>query len=258
MRSWQMPEAGALPTRKDEAWRYAAVEALQAVALDDWRSIDVAAGDTYHDCLVIADQKDRPEGTTLRRLRVSIGEGARCELFAVIAAELYARVEVEVMLGKGAHFEFGGVTVGGRDTVREFVTRVIHAEPDGTSNQVVRSVHWGQGTGNFLGSIEVARHAQKTDAAQSFKGLLLERGASVNAVPQLEIFADDVKCAHGATVGQLDAAAAFYMAARGLSPEAARRLLVQAFIGDAFVALGDEDAREMLMRTALDKLDRHL
>ena len=248
----------ALPTRKDEAWRYAAVEALQGVALDDWRAIEVAAGETFRDCLVIADRPGEREGTELRRLRVTVGDGGRCELFTVLAAELYARVEIEVTLGKGAHFEFGGVTVGGRDTVREFVTRVIHAQPEGTSNQTVRAVHWGQGTGNFLGTIEVARDAQKTDAAQSFKGLLLEKGASVNAVPQLEIFADDVKCAHGATVGQLDQQAAFYMAARGLSPEAARRLLVQAFIGDAFVALDDEDAREMLMRTALDKLDRHL
>ena len=253
-----MPEAAEPPTRKDEAWRYAAVEALQGVAFDDWREIDVAAGEIYRDCIVIEDRPGAREGTTLNRLRVTLGEGARCELFAVLAAELYARTEIEVRLGKGAHFEFGGVTVGGRDTVREFVTRVVHAEPAATSNQVVRAVHWGQGTGNFLGSIEVARHAQKTDAAQSFKGLLLEKGASVNAVPQLEIFADDVKCAHGATVGQLDEAARFYMAARGLSPEAARRLLVQAFIGDAFVALDDEVARERLMRVALDKLDRHL
>ncbi len=248
----------ALPTRKDEAWRYAAVEALAGVPLDDWRAIDIAAGATHRECFMIEERAEVPEGTTLKRMRVNLGEGARCELFAVIAAELYARVEVEVTLGRGAHFEFGGVTVGGRDTVREFVTRVIHAEPEATSNQVVRAVHWGQGTGNFLGNIEVARHAQKTDAAQSFKGLLLEKGASVNAVPQLEIFADDVKCAHGATVGQLDSQAAFYMAARGLSPEVARRLLVQAFIGDAFVALDDEAERERLMRIALDKLDRHL
>ena len=247
-----------LPTRKDEAWRYAAVEALQGVALDDWRVIEVAAGESFRDCWAVEDLPGEREATDLRRLRVTVGEGARCELFAVLAAQLYARAEIEVTLGRGAHFEFGGVTVGGRDTVREFVTRVVHAEPEATSNQVVRSVHWGQGTGNFLGNIEVARDAQKTDAAQSFKGLLLEKGASVNAVPQLEIFADDVKCAHGATVGQLDQQAAFYMAARGLSPEAARRLLVQAFIGDAFVALDDEDARERLMRTALDKLDRHL
>ena len=176
----------------------------------------------------------------------------------MISASSCTRVEVEVTLAEGAHFEFGGVTVGGRDTVREFVTRVTHAEPDATSNQVVRAVHWGQGTGNFLGNIEVARHAQKTDAAQSFKGLLLEKGASVNAVPNLEIFADDVKCAHGATVGQLDEAARFYMAARGLPPEVSRRLLVQAFIGDAFVALEDDARREALMQVALDKLERHL
>ena len=251
-----MPEAGALPTRKDEAWRYAAVEALRGVGIDEWRAIEVSAGDTCRETIIIEDSGR--EGTKLQRLRVSLGDNARCELFAVIAAELYARVEVEVTLGEGAHFEFGGVTVGGRDTVREFVTRVIHAEPEATSNQVVRAVHWGQGTGNFLGNIEVARHAQKTDAAQSFKGLLLEKGASVNAVPQLEIFADDVKCAHGATVGQLDEQARFYMAARGRSPEAARRLLVQAFIGDAFVALDDEEARERLMQVALDKLDQHL
>src|SRR5690606_35522732 len=127
-----------------------------------------------------------------------------------------------------------------------------------TSNQVVRSVHWGKGTRNFLGQIDVVSDAQKTDAAQSFKGLLLEKGASVNAVQQLEIFADDVKCAHGASVGQLDETARFYMAARGLSPELSRRLLVQAFIGDAFVALDDEAERERLMGIALAKLDLHL
>ncbi len=79
-------------------------------------------------------------------------------------------------------------------------------------NQVVRAVHWGTATGNFLGRIEVARDAQKTDAAQDFKGLILEKGASANAKPELEIFADDVKCAHGAAIGQMDDAAAFYMA----------------------------------------------
>ncbi|MFM7348578.1 MAG: SufD family Fe-S cluster assembly protein, partial [Erythrobacter sp.] len=94
-----------------------------------------------------------------------------------------------------------------------------------------------------------------TDAAQDFKGLLLEAGASANAVPQLEIFADDVKCAHGATVGALDEAARYYMMARGLDPATAQRLLVQAFIGDAFVALEDEAEREALLDAALDALE---
>ena len=250
-----MPEAGALPTRKDEAWRYAAVEAL--TTLPDWREISVAPGESLRECIIIEDGSDAG-GTELQRLRIAIGEGARCEIFGVIASRDYARVEIEVTLARGAHFEMGGITVGGRETTREFVTHVIHAEPEATSNQTVRSVHWGKGTGNFLGSIDVVRHAQKTDAAQDFKGLLLEKGASVNAVPQLEIFADDVKCAHGATVGQLDEMARYYMAARGIDPDTARRLLVQAFLGDALVALEDEEAREKLMQVALDKLERHL
>ena len=252
-----MPEAGTLPTRREEAWRYSAVERLQGAALDAWRTIDVPPGESLRDALVIADGED-PSPTELHRWRVTLGEGARCELYAVLAAAEYARLEIEVTLGKGAHFEFGGITVGGRDTVREFVTRTIHAEPEATSNQTVRAVHWGHGTGNFLGNIDVVRHAQKTDAAQDFKGLLLEKGASVNAVPQLEIFADDVKCAHGASVGQLDETARFYMAARGLSPDLARRLLVQAFVGDALVALEDEELRERMMRVALDKVDKAL
>lgn len=256
-----MTAASTLPTRRDEAWRYSdidAFDAIDAAAFDDWRKIDVSSGETFRDCLTIEDANGPSDATELNRLRVHVAEGARCELFAVIASGRLGRIEVEATLSRGAHFEFGGVTLGGRDTTREFVTRVVHAEPEATSNQVVRSVHWGRGTGNFLGSIDVVRDAQKTDAAQSFKGLLLEKGASVNAVPQLEIFADDVKCAHGATVGQMDEMARYYMATRGIPPELSRKLLVRAFIGDAFVALEDEAERERLMSVALDKLERHL
>ncbi|MCK0129697.1 SufD family Fe-S cluster assembly protein [Erythrobacter sp. F6033] len=248
-----MTQATTLPTRRDEAWRYADIDAVQRLgegALSAWNEVSVAAGETWHDTMLIGS--DAPE---LHRIRLTLDDGARAELFATNIGQDFTRLEVEVTLGKGAHFEFGGVTIGGGDAVREFVTTTVHAEPDGTSNQTVRSVHWGTGTGNFLGEIKVARHAQKTDAAQDFKGLLLEAGASANAVPQLEIFADDVKCAHGATVGQLDEAARYYMAARGLSPEQAQRLLVQAFLGDAFVELEDEAERERLLEAALTALE---
>ena len=245
-----------LPTRRDEAWRYAdlsAVERLGVSALDAWREVAVTAGETWQEAMIVGS--DRPQ---VHRLRLTLAEGARAELFITNLGTDYTRVEVEVTLGKGAHFEFGGVTIGGGDAVREFVTTTVHAEPEATSNQTVRSVHWGSGTGNFLGEIKVVRHAQKSDAAQDFKGLLLERGASANAVPQLEIFADDVKCAHGATVGELDEAARFYMQARGLDPITAQRLLVQAFIGDAFVELEDEAARERLLEAALEQMEARL
>jgi Fe-S cluster assembly protein SufD len=248
-----MPEAQTLPTRRDEAWRYADIPALERLgveALDAWQDITLAAGETRR--LTMVAGSNVPE---LHRIRLTLGEGARAELFVSNVGQDYTRVEVEVTLAKGAHFEFGGVTIGGGEAVREFVTTTIHAEPEATSNQTVRSVHWGMGTGNFLGEIKVFKDAQKTDAAQDFKGLLLEAGASANAVPQLEIFADDVKCAHGATVGQLDEGARYYMAARGLSPETAQRLLVQAFIGDAFVELDDEAEREKLLDAALNALE---
>ncbi|MEM9500234.1 MAG: SufD family Fe-S cluster assembly protein [Pseudomonadota bacterium] len=248
-----MPEAATLPTRRDEVWRYADIAALERLgveALDAWDEITLAAGETRRQAMVVGS--DAPE---LHRIRLTVGEGARAELFVTNKGADYTRVEVEVTLARGAHFEFGGVTIGGGDAVREFVTQTVHTEPDATSNQTVRSVHWGTGTGNFLGEIKVVRDAQKTDAAQDFKGLLLEAGASANAVPQLEIFADDVKCAHGATVGELDEAARYYMAARGIGPELAQRLLVQAFLGDAFVELEDEAERAKLLDAALDALE---
>jgi Fe-S cluster assembly protein SufD len=242
-----------LPTRRDEAWRYADMDGVARIgvdALDAWQDIAVPAGESVTQCHIVGS--DAPE---LHRIRVSLGEGARAAFFVTNAGQDYTRVEVEVHLARGAHFEFGGVTIGGGTATREFVTKVVHAEPEATSNQTVRSVHWDTGTGNFLGEIKVARHAQKTDAAQDFKALLLEAGASANAVPQLEIFADDVKCAHGATVGELDEAARYYMAARGLAPDVAQRLLVQAFIGDAFVSLDDPAEHERLLNAALNALE---
>ena len=241
-----------LPTTRDEDWRYAdpvALEALEAPALAAWHEATLAPGEVRAKDLILDDAHPG-----LHRVRLEVGAGARAEIFAVLSASAYTRLEVEVTLGEGAHFQLGGVTVGGGAATREIVTRVTHAEPNATSDQVVRAVHWGTATGNFLGKIAVARHAQKTDAAQSFKGLLLERGAAANTKPELEIFADDVKCAHGAAVGQLDQAAAFYMAARGLPPEVARALLVRAFVADAFAARGEAEAQEHLLAAALAPL----
>lgn len=247
-----MPEAATLerPSNRDEAWRYADAGFLaeaELAALTDWQELRIAAGESREDTRIVA--------AGVERVRVHVGKGARYAMFALNAAGPYARLEVEVTLEDGAHFEFGGVTVGGGDATQEFVTRTIHAEPNATSNQTVRAVHWGKATGNFLGRIEVVKHAQKTDAAQNFRALLLEKGASANTKPELEIFADDVQCAHGAAIGQMDEMARYYMAARGIPPEVARKLLVQAFIGDAFVEMSDPDDAERMLEAALAHLD---
>lgn len=246
-----MSEAAVLPTNKDEAWRYSDADWLAKAdpsVLGVWRETIVPEGQTI--CEV-----SEPSEAGVTRLKVHVEKGARYEHFALNTAPAFARLEIEVTLDEGAHFEFGGVSVGGGDATLEFVTRTIHAEPRGTSNQVVRAVQWGRSTGNFLGRIEVVRDAQKTDAGMNFRALLLEKGASANTKPELEIFADDVLCAHGAAIGQMDEQAAFYMAARGIPPELARKLQVQAFIGDAFVALDDAAKREALMEKALRTLE---
>ncbi len=242
-----------LPTIRDESWRYAdfdAVAKLGVEALDQWKDVSVPAGETMRHCMIVGG--DAPE---LHRIRLNIGKGARAEMFVVVIGSDYTRVEVETDLGEGAHFEFGGVTIGGGDAVREFVTRTAHNRPDATSNQVVRAVHWNEATGNFLGAINVGREGQRTDAAQDFKALVLEKGATANAKPELEIFADDVKCAHGAAIGQMDEMARYYMASRGIAPDVAQRLLVRAFIADALAALEDESEAERLLEAALNVLE---
>ncbi|MDN3646846.1 SufD family Fe-S cluster assembly protein [Pontixanthobacter aestiaquae] len=249
-----------LPTTRDEDWRYSDGEYLAAASPDvvnHWRTLEVPAGETRSEHTFHASGHASGEEVDgmVDRLRVHVGKGGRFEAFKTIAGGKYARVEIEVTLEEGAHFEFGGVTLGGEDKVQEFVTRTIHAHPNATSNQVVRAVQWGQSTGNFLGRIEVARDAQKTDAAQNFRAILLEKGASANTKPELEIFADDVLCAHGAAIGQLDEQASYYMAARGIPPEIARKLLIQAFIGDAFEAIADDAERERMLEDTLANLN---
>ena len=240
-----MTQALALPTNRDEDWRYADAAYLAGadpVALARWEDIRVAPGEALRDCRVLTAHAAPGH---VERLRVQVCAGGRFELAVVNAAGPYARFEAEVTLEQGAHFAFGGVTIGGGEQVQEFVTRVIHAEPDATSQQVVRAVQWGRATGNFLGRIEVARHAQKTDAGQNFKAIMLEKGAAANTKPELEIYADDVQCAHGNTIGNLDESALFYMQQRGIPADEARALLTQAFLIEVIDRIEHEGAREV-------------
>jgi Fe-S cluster assembly protein SufD len=117
---------------------------------------------------------------------------------------------------------------------------------------MVRSVLGGTAAGSFLGKVAVARGADGTDSVQSVKAMLLNRGATANAKPELEIYADDVKCAHGATVGELDRDQLFYAAVRGLDPAAARALLLEGFIGGLWESIeGDDEGIADMARNAL-------
>jgi len=250
-----MTEILSPPTHRDEAWRYADLDALAPVWPDiagQREDIVVAAGETASRQLIL---ESSDPNVAVKTLSVRIEKDARFALHCLANAADYGRIAVEVTLGEGAHFELGGAILGTASQTLEIVTDVRHAEPGGTSNQTVRSVLGGKATGSYLGKVAVARDAQKTDASQSVKAMLLDRTATANAKPELEIFADDVKCAHGATVGELDKAALFYMASRGITPAEARALMLQAFIADAFVSLDDDAAREAIEAKALAILE---
>ncbi|HEX8191862.1 MAG TPA: SufD family Fe-S cluster assembly protein, partial [Allosphingosinicella sp.] len=177
--------------------------------------------------------------------RASVGEGASLTLTTLAAGAAGTRLDARVVLaGENAFAEAGGALLA-RGAQRHDANLVLrHEQPGGVSRQIWRSVAADRATCSVAARVEVARHAQKTDGEQSLKGLLLDRGATINAKPELEIYADDVKCAHGATVGELDRSALFYMASRGVPEPEAKALLTQAFVADAVDRIGEEAVRE--------------
>lgn len=244
-----MSEVLALPTRKDEDFRYSDLSALAGVWPVAREEIRVAAGESASLSVV-------PAGTeaVARHLVITLEDAAQFDLRVLNAGLAFGRVAVDVRLGRGARFTLGAAQLGAAGQTLELVTEVTHAEPDAVSRQIVRSVLGGHATGTYLGRVAVARGAAGTDSEQSVRAMLLDRTASANARPELEIYADDVKCAHGCAVGELDAMGLFYMASRGVPPALAKRLMLQAFIAEAFVGAADEEALSAAALQALEAL----
>jgi Fe-S cluster assembly protein SufD len=177
--------------------------------------------------------------------RATVGQGASLILTTLSAGASDTRLDGHFTITGDAGFvEVGGALLA-RGKQRHDANLVLrHDSVGGMSRQVWRSVADEQSTCSVAARVEVARGAQKTDGEQSLKGLLLARTATVNAKPELEIFADDVKCAHGATVGELDRNALFYMRSRGVPEAEAKALLTQAFVADAIDRIGEEAVRD--------------
>ena len=131
---------------------------------------------------------------------------------------------------------------------------VDNVKPHCQSNELYKGVIDDQATAVFNGKIFVQKDAQKTNAFQSNKNILLSDGATVNTKPQLEIFADDVKCSHGCTVGQLDEEAFFYLRSRGISEQAAKSLLVHAFAIDILDHIKPEAVRNHVNKLITERL----
>ena len=239
-----------LPTRRDEAFRYADLKALAPLWPASVEAIAVSAGE--HRALSIVDTG---EADIVRELAVTLAAGASFDLRILSAGAGYCRISVRAELGAGSRFTLGAAQLGSGAHTLEVVTEVAHLGPGATSVQTVRSVAGGGAVVNYLGKVLVAKGADGTDGSQSVRAMLLDRQSAANAKPELEIHADDVKCAHGCAVGELDAAALFYMASRGVPPELAKRLMLQAFVAEAFVGAADE---EVLLEAALKALGEML
>jgi len=160
------------------------------------------------------------------------------------------------LAGEGAECTLDGLYIASRGELVDNHTLIDHAHPQGTSRELYKGILGGAARGIFHGTIVVRAGAQKTDARQTNKNLLLSRDAEVDSKPQLEIAADDVKCSHGSTIGQLDEASLFYLQTRGIEALSARRLLMRAFASEVTSRIRQEPLRDELEEILLERIAR--
>jgi len=194
-------------------------------------------------------QEESEQGFHLATLYVEIAARASYDAFTLSVGARLARAEIHARLA-GPH---GAVHLNGAQLLRDMqhadvTTVVAHTAPNCASRQTVKNVLADHARGVFQGRIEVARAAQKTDGYQMNQALLLSPDAEVDSKPELEIYADDVKCSHGATVGELDAEQLFYLRSRGIAEAEARAMLVRAFLAEALDPIAHEAGRQCLER----------
>lgn len=188
-------------------------------------------------------------------MRIAQGAASRVAMTSVVAGDACAEYRT-ALNGAQAECDFGGVFIAGDGGHAQVKIRVEHNVADCRSASTVKGVAAGSGEGRFEGMVYVAPDAQRTDARQTSRNLTLGDRARITTLPQLEIYADDVKCSHGATVGQMDSEAVFYMRQRGLSEEQARRLQVEGFVADVVMHCAVAEASEALLAELGEKLEK--
>ena len=278
-----MIAAEALPNRRVEGWRWSDLSAalagrdvpiipgdrhvLARIAIGARRmgGIVVNSGETRTDIERVGDdgldtralEIDVREGASLSLVtiqeegdvalahrKVRLGKGATFRQFTLARGARYARLETEIdVIGSNAKVELNGVYLVAQGRHADLTSQVILNADHAEVRQIVRGAARKGGRGVFQGRFKVERIAQKTDARMGHNALLLEDGAEVFAKPELEIYADDVQCAHGNTSGQLDEDAIFYLRQRGLSEIEARAMITRAFLVEALPEWLDETIR---------------
>ncbi|WP_199090151.1 SufD family Fe-S cluster assembly protein [Bosea sp. ASV33] len=184
----------------------------------------------------------------VQSLLATVGAHAKFDSFALICNAGTVRQQHFVRYA-GEHTEIGlrGVNLINKAQHSDVTLIVDHEVPNGTSRELFKTIAGGEATGVFQGKVIVRKYAQKTDGGMRSNALLLNDGASMYNKPELEIFADDVVCGHGATVAQIDGDQLFYLMARGLPRPQAEALVLQAFAGEAVEFITDGDVRDLVI-----------
>jgi Fe-S cluster assembly protein SufD len=242
-----------------------AEEGSQAAIIEDYVSLDSGAFFCNTATELIAQdnavvshyllEREHKEAFNISTLRIEQGRSANVASHSALLGGALVRNNVHpVLAGEGAECLINGLFVGdGRQHLDNYM-RVEHASPHCASRQFYNGILDGRAHGVFHGRIIVHKDAQKTDAKQTNRNLLLSDDAQIDTKPQLEIYADDVKCTHGATIGQIEDDALFYLRSRGLSEADARRLLLLAFANECLDRMKESAARGHVQRLVYQTL----
>jgi Fe-S cluster assembly protein SufD len=202
-------------------------------------------------------QEESPKAFHLAGVYLSQAAGSRYHGVSVGLGATWSRTDlVAGFVGEGAECNLDGLYLAGDGQVMDFHLDVRHDVPGCTSREGFKGILYGKARAIFDGRVYVARNAQKTDAQLSNRNLLLSRSAEVDTKPQLEILADDVKCSHGTTVGQLDPGSLFYLRSRGIPANQARRMLCVGFAAEVLDALGPQPLRDYVAAEVGQRLEQ--
>ncbi len=203
-------------------------------------------------------QSEGEADTHLAQFKAELGANAKLRLYVINGGGKLVRQEIHIAVaGEGSDLTLRGINLLGGESHTDVTFTVGHDVPHTTSTEVIRNVVFDRARGVFQGQIRVAQDAQKTDAKMSCNTLLLSDDAEFSAKPELEIFADDVQCGHGATVIDIDHTQLFYLMARGVPENKARAMLVNAFVAEIVEELEDETLVEALEGVISDWLEKY-
>jgi len=199
-------------------------------------------------------QREAPRAYHVGTVEAKQGRDSHFVSFSFATGGALTRTNIYTrLMGEGCGATLNGLYMLDAEQHCDHQTKIEHVAPNCFSREVYKGVLDGKSHGVFNGKVYVHPEAQKTDGKQTNNTLLLSKDAQMDTKPQLEIFADDVKCTHGATVGKLDEAALFYMKSRGVDADTAKRLLIYAFAADVLETIEQPDVRGALERIALER-----